>query len=68
MSKNEEPLSFEDALAKLENIIEHIDDENQPLEDSVKLYEEGISLANHCTQTLEEAELRIEEVSKKQES
>ncbi len=60
-----EPLSFEKALERLENIIESIDDENQPLEESIKLYEEGISLATHCTQKLEDANLRIEEVNKK---
>lgn len=62
MSKKEAPLSFEDALARLQNIIDSIDDDNQPLEDSIKLYEEGIALAKHCTQTLEKAELRIKEV------
>lgn len=64
MSKKEEVLSFEDALAKLENIIDRIGNEDQPLEESIKLYEEGISLAKHCTQTLEEAELRVKEVGK----
>lgn len=62
-----ESLSFEDALQRLEGIIESIDNDNKPLEEAIKLYEEGISLANHCTEKLEDAELRIEEVNSKQE-
>lgn len=57
-----ESLSFEDALERLETIIEDIDDE-QPLEDAINLYEEGITLANHCTEKLEKAELRIEKIN-----
>ena len=62
-----ESLSFEEALERLEMIIEDINDD-KPLEDAVKLYEEGISLARHCTDTLEKAELRIEEVHAKSKS
>lgn len=62
MSKKER-LSFEDALARLEEIVEKLEAENISLEESVKLYEEGIKLSKSCTQTLEQAELRIEKVN-----
>lgn len=62
MSKKER-LSFEDALARLEEIVEKLEAENISLEESVKLYEEGIELSKSCTQTLEQAELRIEKVN-----
>lgn len=62
MSKKER-LSFEDALARLEEIVEKLEAENILLEESVKLYEEGIELSKSCTQTLEQAELRIEKVN-----
>lgn len=62
MSKKER-LSFEDALARLEEIVEKLEEENISLEESVKLYEEGIKLSKSCTQTLEQAELRIEKVN-----
>lgn len=62
MSKKER-LSFEDALARLEEIVENLEAENISLEESVKLYEEGIELSKSCTQTLEQAELRIEKVN-----
>lgn len=62
MSKKER-LSFEDALARLEEIVEKLELENISLEESVKLYEEGIKLSKTCTQTLEQAQLRIEKVN-----
>jgi len=65
MSKKER-LSFEDALARLEEIVEKLEAENISLEESVKLYEEGIELSKFCTQTLEQAELRIEKVNEQQ--
>lgn len=58
-----ERLSFEKALSRLETIVEKLDDESLSLEESIELYEEGIVLSKQCTQTLEEAELRIEKVN-----
>jgi exodeoxyribonuclease VII small subunit len=62
MSKKER-LSFEEALTRLKEIVEELEAENISLEESVKLYEEGIELSKICTQTLEDAELRIEKVN-----
>lgn len=58
-----EHLSFEKALDRLETIVEKLDDDTLSLKESLKLYEEGVELSKQCTQTLEEAELRIEKVS-----
>lgn len=58
-----ERLSFEKALSRLETIIEKLDDESISLEESIELYEEGITLSKKCTKTLEDAELRIEKVN-----
>ncbi|NGP87307.1 exodeoxyribonuclease VII small subunit [Fodinibius halophilus] len=62
MSKKERP-SFEEALSRLESIVKELEDESISLEKSIELYEEGIKLSNLCTETLEEAELRIENVA-----
>ncbi|MDZ7680942.1 MAG: exodeoxyribonuclease VII small subunit [Fodinibius sp.] len=62
MSKKERP-SFEEALKRLEEIVEKLEDESISLETSIELYEEGIELSKHCTETLEEAELRIQKVA-----
>lgn len=61
MSKKERP-SFEQALSRLEEIVSELEDESISLEESIKLYEEGIQLSKICTETLEQAELRIEKV------
>jgi len=62
MTEKERP-SFEEALKRLEQIVEKLEDESISLEQSIELYEEGIELSKHCTNTLEEAELRIKNVA-----
>lgn len=62
MSKKERP-SFEDALARLEEIVKELEEENISLEKTITLYEEGIELSKTCTETLEQAQLRIEKVN-----
>jgi exodeoxyribonuclease VII small subunit len=64
MTKEERP-SFEEALTKLEAIVDKLDDDGITLEDSVQLYEEGLKLSKICSKTLENAELKIEEIEKK---
>ncbi|WP_103664226.1 exodeoxyribonuclease VII small subunit [Gracilimonas amylolytica] len=62
MADQERP-SFEEALKKLESIVEELENEEITLEDSVKLYEEGVKMSRFCTEILEQAELRIEQVN-----
>ncbi len=57
-------LKFEDALARLEQIVGQLEAGNLPLEDSLKVFEEGIALARHCAKYLEEAEKRVEMLAK----
>jgi exodeoxyribonuclease VII small subunit len=54
--------SFEDALERLKEIVESLDDDSKSLEETIGLYEEGVTLSKQCTETLEDAELRIEKV------
>lgn len=62
MSKKERQ-SFEEALSRLEEIVNELEDESISLDKSIKLYEEGIKLSKNCTETLEQAELRIKKVN-----
>lgn len=55
--------SFEEALSRLKEIVDQLEDDSISLEESIKLYEEGIKLSKMCTETLEQAELRIEKVN-----
>ena len=53
-------LKFEDSLGRLEQIVSQLEAGNLPLEESLKVFEEGIALARSCAKYLEEAEKRIE--------
>lgn len=56
-------MTFEQALQRLEKIVASLEDEMPELEEALSSYEEGTALARHCLKQLEQAELRIEELS-----
>jgi exodeoxyribonuclease VII small subunit len=58
---------FEDALNKLEKIVSKLEEGDIPLEESLKLFEEGIRLSRFCNQKLDEAEKRVEILLKSKE-
>ena len=58
MSDNK--LNFEQAYAALEQITERLNSTDVPLEEAVKLYEEGIKLAAFCETELKKAKQKIE--------
>jgi exodeoxyribonuclease VII small subunit len=51
---------FEDSLNKLEKIVSKLEEGDIPLEESLKLFEEGIRLSRLCNQKLDEAEKKVE--------
>ena len=56
-------MTFEEKLTKLTQIVEQLEAGNElPLENSLKLFEEGIGLVVSCREMLENAEQRIENV------
>lgn len=57
-------LKFEDCLARLEQIVTALEAGNLPLEESLKVFEEGVSLARRCSRYLDDAERRIEILAK----
>lgn len=52
--------TFEDCLTRLEQIVAALESGNLPLEESLKVFEEGVGLARHCARYLDDAERRIE--------
>ena len=52
-------LSFEDALAELEQIVRALESGQQKLEDAITAYERGAALRQHCEAKLAEAEARV---------
>jgi exodeoxyribonuclease VII small subunit len=51
---------FEKAFQQLEKIVQQLESENLPLDESLQLFEEGIRLSRFCNQKLEEVEKKIE--------
>ena len=56
-------LTYEQAMKRLEEIVEKLDDGSLPLEESIKLFEESTKLAAFCNETLEKAKLKVTELS-----
>ncbi len=54
------PNEFEKAFQNLEKIVQRLEGEELPLDESLQLFEEGIRLSRFCHQRLEEVEKKIE--------
>ncbi len=64
MAKDDvETLTFEEALAELETIVERLDAGELLLEEALALFERGQALADHCNEQLEAATLRVEQLT-----
>ncbi len=63
MTKSIEKMSFEEALAELEEIVNKIDTGQESLADAVASFERGVALKKHCEKMLKEAKLKIEKVT-----
>ncbi len=62
IQKPVEELSYEEALAELEEIVTALEGEQSQLEDAIKLFERGQALASRCGVLLEAAELKVKQV------
>jgi exodeoxyribonuclease VII small subunit len=58
-----ENLTYEEALIELEGIVESLEGEQNPLEDSMKLFERGQALAAYCGALLESAQLKVQKLT-----
>ena len=59
--------SFEESLKKLENIVDQLEKGDLALEDSLKLFEEGVSLSATCKTELETAEGKVQMLVKQRD-
>ena len=57
-------LSFEQSLARLDEIVRHLEKGDLPLKDSLALFEEGTSLIKNCGVMLDEAEQQVVKLKK----
>ena len=61
--KNVDDLTYEEALAELEEIVNTLEGEQGQLEEAIKLFERGQALALRCSELLEAAELKVKQVA-----
>ena len=60
--KKEKEILFEDYLKKLEKIVQQLEEGELTLDESVKLYEEGMSISKICFEKLNKAKQKIEQL------
>ncbi|MCD7756536.1 MAG: exodeoxyribonuclease VII small subunit [Firmicutes bacterium] len=61
---NEKNTTFESAMQRLEQIVRAMERGDVPLDESLKLFQEGTELVRSCGQLLDEAEMQIQKVVK----
>ena len=59
-------LSYEQAFSELESIVEALESEQKPLDQSLQLYERGQLLVQYCMALLDRADLRIRQLNPNQ--
>ncbi len=60
--KKIDAMTFEEALAALEQVVSQLEGGQVPLEQSIALYERGDALKKHCETKLDAAELKVEKI------
>ena len=56
-------LAFEEAFRRLETIVQSLEEEGVELDEAVALYEEGMRLARRCSDALDTAELKVQQLT-----
>lgn len=68
MAKTSEPVkseaNFENAIQRLESIVDQMESDKMPLEDLLVRYEEGLKLVKFCSEKLTDAEKRIDIITR----
>ena len=60
----EQSITFEQSMARLEEIVRRMEHGEVPLDEALRLFEEGTGLVASCTKLLDEAELKVVQMSK----
>ena len=64
---NDKELTYESAVKRLEEIVAALENKETPLDESVKLFEEGTRLSTYCNDCLNAAELKITQFTDQQD-
>ena len=57
-------LSFEESVARLDDIVKHLENGDMPLSESLSMFEEGTKLISACSKMLDEAEQKVVKLKK----
>lgn len=66
MAKKE--LTFEESMKRLETIVSTLEQNEESLDKTIDLFEEGLTLVKNCESKLKNFELRIEQIQKESEN
>jgi len=66
-NKNLDKMDFEQALKSLEQVVGELEDENISLERAMEKFEQGIKFSSYCLKKLNEAEKKIEELTRSED-
>ena len=66
--KEEKKLSLEESFGKLEEMIKKMEDDELPLEESFKIYSEGMSLLKNCNDEIDRVEKKVLSLNDKGET
>jgi exodeoxyribonuclease VII small subunit len=61
--KQMDALTYEQAFAELEKIVEALESGDRPLDESMRLFERGQALTKRCAELLDKAELKVQELA-----
>ena len=64
MAEKKEDIKFEKAMKRLEIIVEELEKGEMDIDKSLEYFEEGIKMSRHCSKKLNEAEQRIEKLTR----
>lgn len=64
MPEKTQPAAFEQTLASLETLVSRMEDGQMSLEEALSAFETGVKLTRECQQALQEAELRVQILSR----
>ena len=57
-------ISFEESVARLDDIVKHLENGDMPLSESLSMFEEGTKLISACSKMLDEAEQKVVKLKK----
>ena len=61
--KSIEELTYEEAFRELEAVVAALEEEQKPLDESLALFERGQALMRHCASLLEQADLKVQQLT-----